>query len=269
MRLSIGSYTYTWAVGVPGYPSPAKRLEGEDLVNIAADVGVTVCQLADNIPLSSYPSSKLHSLSSKAADLNVELEIGTRGTDRITLETYLNLAVSLKARLVRTVLTSHDENQFKLTVNILKDVLPRFEDAGVLLSIENHDRHPTLYLRRLIEECSSSCLGVCLDTVNSFAALEAPNDVVDALGPFTNCLHIKDFEIVRLDHQMGFIIQGTPAGKGRLNIPRTLQVVSKHQSNISVILELWTPYCGSLEQTILKEASWAKLSIDYLRSVMK
>ena len=56
-------------------------------------------------------------------------------------------------------------------------------------------------------------VGICLDTVNSFGSLEGPEVVIETLAPYTVNLHIKDFDIRRTDHNMGFTIFGTPAGR--------------------------------------------------------
>ena len=50
MRAGLSSYTYTWAVGVPGY-SPARPLTLVQLLERAASLSVSVVQIADNLPL--------------------------------------------------------------------------------------------------------------------------------------------------------------------------------------------------------------------------
>ena len=62
-----------------------------------------------------------------------------------------------------------------------------------------------------------------MDTVNSFSALDSPDRVAEDLVPYLSNLHIKDFDITRVDHQMGFIVLGKPAGYGKLNIPALLE----------------------------------------------
>ena len=39
MRLGVGSYTYSWAIGVPGHP-PDLPMTAVDLLNTAAGLGV-------------------------------------------------------------------------------------------------------------------------------------------------------------------------------------------------------------------------------------
>jgi hypothetical protein len=50
MRLGIGSYTYAWAIGVPGYPPPPPPLTPQALLDRVAELGVRTVQLADNLP---------------------------------------------------------------------------------------------------------------------------------------------------------------------------------------------------------------------------
>jgi sugar phosphate isomerase/epimerase len=109
---------------------------------------------------------------------------------------------------------------------------------------------------------------VCLDTVNSFAALEPPEVVVRTLAPYTVNLHVKDFDVVRVGHQLGFSIEGKPAGKGRLDIPWTIEYLKSKGRDPNAILELWTPYAGTVELTIAREEEWAAESMRYLREII-
>jgi len=108
-------------------------------------------------------------------------------------------------------------------------------------------------------------VGVCLDTVNSLGAGEGTEYVVNLLSPYTVNLHIKDFEIKRVSHQMGFTILGTPSGKGDLDIPWLISKIKVFNPDISAILELWTPPEADIEDTVVKENNWALQSIEYLK----
>ncbi|NTW36601.1 MAG: hypothetical protein HGB17_10810, partial [Syntrophobacteraceae bacterium] len=50
MRLGIGSYTFPWAVGMPGH-RPAQPMTALDLLDKATQLGVGVVQICDNLPL--------------------------------------------------------------------------------------------------------------------------------------------------------------------------------------------------------------------------
>ncbi len=109
---------------------------------------------------------------------------------------------------------------------------------------------------------------MCLDTVNSFAALEPPDVVVKTLAPYTLNLHIKDFEIERIGHELGFSIIGRPAGEGRLDIKWIVNCIKEKKRDPNAILELWTPFTENLDKTIQLENRWAEKSIGYLKSVI-
>jgi sugar phosphate isomerase/epimerase len=56
----------------------------------------------------------------------------------------------------------------------LREVLPEFARAGVSIALENYEAYATRELAELVARIGSSHLGICLDTVNSFGALESP-----------------------------------------------------------------------------------------------
>jgi sugar phosphate isomerase/epimerase len=146
--------------------------------------------------------------------------------------------------------------------------LQALQRTEVVLAIENHDRFRAQDLLRILERLDSPYAGVCLDTVNSFGALEGPEAVVEALGPWVVNLHIKDFAILRAGHRMGFTIEGRPAGQGRLDVPWLLHRVRGLGRDPNAILELWTPPEGTLAETVAKEAAWAEESVRYLRGLI-
>jgi 3-oxoisoapionate decarboxylase len=269
MRLGVGSYTYTWAIGVPGYAAPARPLTAEHLIARAAALGVRLVQICDNLPLDPHDLSAAETLAEQAARANVTLETGTRGIGVAHLRAQLGLARSLRAALLRVVIdTAEHHPDADEVMRLLGEVLPEFEQAGVTLAIENHDRFRVQELARIVTTLASPCLGVCLDTANSFGALEGPDVVVGALAPLTVSLHIKDFTLARLPHQMGFLIEGCPAGQGRLDLPWLLKALSEAGRAPDAVLELWTPPEAEVEQTIAKEARWAEESVAYLRTLL-
>lgn len=109
---------------------------------------------------------------------------------------------------------------------------------------------------------------ICLDVGNSLGALEGPEVTVKTLAPLAANLHVKDFVIRRAGHQMGFIVEGRPAGQGQLDIPWVLEQVRNAGRDPNAILELWTPPEAELADTIAKEAQWAAASVSYLRRLI-
>jgi sugar phosphate isomerase/epimerase len=110
--------------------------------------------------------------------------------------------------------------------------------------------------------------GICLDTVNSFGALEGPEVVVRQLAPYTLNLHVKDFTIERVASKMGFILTGSPAGRGRLDLPWLLRQLRLAGRDVNAILETWPPFGRTLEETLARERSWVEASVRHLRQLI-
>jgi sugar phosphate isomerase/epimerase len=268
VQLGIGSWTYTWAIGVPGHP-PEHPMNAIGLLDRAADLGVYVVQVADNLPLDQLPPSELDAFAERAAELNISIEVGTRGIKHDNLRTYLELAQRLGSPILRVVIDTADHHpDVDEVIDNLKAIIPEFERADVCLAIENHDRFKAKTLAGIVERIGSQHVGICLDTVNSFGALEGPEMVLEALGPLVVNLHVKDFAIFRAGHLMGFTVEGRPAGQGRLNIPWLLEELRGLGLDPNAILELWTPPEERLSATITKEDAWAVTSVEYLRTLI-
>lgn len=268
MKLGLSTYTNTWSIGVPGQP-PACPMTALDLLAEADRLGMRVVQFADNLPLDQLAPGDLQAVQDSAERKGIQVEVGTRGIAPDHLRRYLDLAARFHSPILRIVVdtaTHHPEPEE--VAEILAPLEPDFLRAGVRLAIENHDRFQTRVLADLVYRLGTYWVGICLDTVNSFGALEGPQVVVDALGPLTVNLHFKDFTIFRASHMMGFTIEGRPAGQGKLNGPWLLNELARHGRDCNVILELWTPPEDTLEATIAKERRWAEESLSYLRTLI-
>lgn len=268
MELGIGSYSCAWAVGVPGYP-PVRPMSAMNLVDLAGEVGVRVVQIADNLPLGNLSERELDALRDRATARGVALEAGTRGIGRDHLARHIAICRRLGSRLLRVVVDTADDQPAPDEIVVrLREVVPELAKADVVLGVENHDRFTAGTLADIIRRAGSDRVGVCLDTVNSFGALEGPGVVVETLGPLTVNLHVKDFAISRLGHMMGFVIEGRPAGQGRLDVPELLSRLEAHGRCASAILELWTPYQGKVEETVRLERAWLDESVAYLKGLV-
>jgi 3-oxoisoapionate decarboxylase len=268
MQLGISSYTFTWAIGVPGHP-PEHPLTAIGLLERAAELGVSLVQMADNLPLERASAMELDAFQKRAAELQLTIELGTRGIDLDHLKNCLSLAQRLDAKLLRVVVdTATHHPDADTVVNNVSRLAPDLEKAGIKLAIENHDRYNTHTLVEILERIQNPAVGICLDTVNSFGALEGPEVVLERLGPWVINLHLKDFVIFRASHLMGFTLEGRPAGEGQLDIPHVLEKLRERGRQPNAILELWTPPSENLTATIAKEAAWAARSLAYLRQLI-
>ncbi len=241
-------------------------MTADDLLNKAIELGVHVLQIADNLPLDRLCDANLDRLIAHAGQSGIELELGTGGIDPQNLCKYLSLARKLNSPILRTVIDSPGrEPSVEEIVVTLAPLMPAFEQAGVRLAIENHDRFPAATLATILDRIGSPQIGICLDTANSIGCVENLATLLDLLGHQVVNLHVKDFAVFRPNHLKGFVVEGRPAGQGQLDIPGLLAQLKRLNRDVNAILELWPAPQADLVASIAKEEAWARESIRYLR----
>ena len=267
-RIGIGSWTYPWAVGTVRDCRPKQPMSPSGLVRQAAELGVKVVQIADNLPLDELTIAELKDLRMLSQDYGIDLQVGTRGVDRSHLLKYLEIALQLEARLIRTMESRQGLpaaiSEIEKNVSL---VLPEFIQAGVSIALENYEAYSTSDLAGLINTINNPKLGICLDVVNSLGALESTDQILENLASLTINLHLKDFTIQRLDHLMGFVLLGRPVGQGRLPLEQIFKRLARFQHRPDVIVELWTPFTKTLEETLALERTWATESLHHLSTL--
>jgi sugar phosphate isomerase/epimerase len=267
MLTGIGTYTYTWAIGVPG-SMPEKPMSVYSLIDKAVTLGVSCVQLADNCPLIDLQKKEWLLIRDYALQRNLSVEIGGRGLTEENLDKYIDLAAFFSSPILRMII---DQGDYKPhpdeVVGIIRNAQGKLASKYMILAIENHDRLPASTFRKIMEIVDSEHAGICLDCANSLGIGEGLDTVSGDLAPFTVNLHVKDFIVKRVSHMMGFVVEGTPAGRGLLNLPALLEKLKPYSRCRSAILELWTPPAGNLAETIEREDLWAKESIDYIKKV--
>lgn len=268
MRLGIGSYAYAWSIGVPDYPPP-QPMTAFDLLAEAERLGVRLVQVCDNLSLTRLSPAELDQFERRVSGAGMAVEVGMRGLQPDHVRAHLRLAQRFRSPFVRIVTDSAgDEPSPEEVVGRLRALLPEFQRAGVKLALENHDRFKARTLVGIIEQLGPEDAGICLDTVNSFGALEGPEVVVRQLAPYTLNLHVKDFTIERVASKMGFILTGSPAGRGRLDLPWLLRQLRLAGRDVNAILETWPPFGRTLEETLARERSWVEASVRHLRQLI-
>jgi sugar phosphate isomerase/epimerase len=266
MRSGISSYTYTWAIGVPG-KEPQKPMTVFELIEKAAEFQVPVVQLADNLPLHQLSFEQLTEIKMFANEREVQIEPGARKMTDELLEKYIGIAKLFDSPVLRFVIDGQDfEPSLEDVHQIIRNALPVLKEENVILAIENHDRFKAREFVSMVEKAGSNLVGICLDTVNSMGAGEGLETVIELLAPLTVNLHVKEFSVERVFHKMGFIIEGKPLGQGMLPVRELLEKVSPRCT--SAILEQWTPPEETISATIQKEDLWAIQSINYLKSIL-
>ena len=268
MFLGIGSYTFPWSV------SAEESVEGRicfanKLLQYAAENNIRFVQLGDNLPLHEWSDDHLKSFKNNADRLNIQIQVGTRKLVAEHTRLYITLASYFKSPFLRFVI---DDNDFHPSVTeVIQQIrllLPELQAANVVLAIENHDRFPAKTLEEIILSTDPQSVGICLDTANSLGAGEGIEHIVNVLAPYAVNLHIKDFVIRRVEHKMGFTIEGVTAGEGMLDIPWLVTALQKTQRCETATLELWSNREKDLETSIVIEKMKVEKSLQYLKTVI-
>jgi sugar phosphate isomerase/epimerase len=244
---------------------PAVPLDPWQLLDFAQMHGCTYLQLCDNLPLEGMPRGEVGRFANAAWEAGVTLGLGTRGVEPEHLARWLRLAKHFGAADLRTLLDSEDSHPTPdEAATWLKNAIPAYEEAGVMLNVENHNSRHAAELKAVMAEVGPS-LGVCLDTANSLGIGETFAEVVSLLEPYAACLHIKEHAARRLDTGLGFCIQGRSLGHGDMNQGAVMSLLEKHPG-IKVVLEQWPPQMATLEDTVRQEYEWAKAGVETLSS---
>jgi len=269
LKLGIGSWSVPWSVGVAGYPQPANPLGAIGLLDKAVEAGVSVVQIADNLPLHQFSDEELDRLRDAACARGVTLEAGTRGVEADHLARYIGIAHRIGARILRTVLSGSLCGPEKLAAAEagIRAVLPLLEREDVNLALENNEAFSAAEFAGLIQRLASPRVGICLDTANSLGRPETLETVAGQLAPYAFELHAKEYDIERVATRMGLSIVGKAAGDGRVDFDWVLAELRRHgHTEINVIVEQWPPFAGSIEETVRIEEEWLSRSVRFLRA---
>jgi sugar phosphate isomerase/epimerase len=260
--IGLSTYAYFWR-GSDRVPEPMTL---DDMMRDTAAQGVRLFQICDHAPLADYDDDRLRGLRALADELDLTLELGTRGTDPAVLRTYLRLAVALRASLVRSMWTAGDDRPDAIeTDRRLRTVLPEFEEAQVTLALETYEQVTSTELVAVVRSIGSDRLGIVLDPANTVANLEHPADVTARCAPYVKNWHVKDFAFSRKDGWVGFALTSTPLGDGRLDYDAMLALLEPEARGINQVVEHWLPWQDDPETTTRLEAEWTTLTIDHLR----
>ena len=269
-NLGISSYTFPFSCGTNKRIIPAKPFTPWDMVQKTQSFQVPVLQIADNLPLENLPKTELVQLGKYAEEQDIILETGFRRMDQDHLLQCIHVTKDVGSHFMRFVI---DGPGFIPSLpeicEIISSVLPLLEKENITLGIENHDRFYSREFAWIIQSLHSPYGGIVLDTANSLSKEEPVEQVFDHLIPFLVSFHAKDYTICRRTGEMGFVITGAPAGKGRLNFPHIFSRLKREAPRpCSIILESWMESLPSVAETLDRENQWAAEGISYLKKCL-
>lgn len=265
MKLGISSYTFPWAIGLPG-TQPDHPLQPGQLLEKARELGVGLVQFGPNMPLDRLSEKELREIVKEAGSMRIDIEMATEGIDPVPLRNQIRFAKRIGAILLKTTPErpiGRIPTQTEL-LSCLHAVVNELAEEKISLAIDN-SRIPAPELNELLGSIHSPWLGAAVDTANPLALPQGWQISLRVLGHCTLSLQIKDFVVQPEAHGMGFSVMGCPVGNGQLNIAWLVESFASLRIEPSVIVESWTPEQISLQETIDLEDAWAREGVNYLR----
>lgn len=161
--------------------------------------------------------------------------------------------VCLSGRRYENFKTKEEWNEFK--ANSRKSILlaePIARKHKVKLAIENHKDWKAAELAQIIQNLSSSWVGVTLDFGNNVSLLEDPMEVIRTLAPYAFSTHVKDMGVKPFAD--GFLLSEVALGTGIVNLKEAVALCQKHNPNVTFSLEMITR--DPLQIPCLEESYW-------------
>ena len=245
VRYGVSTYAFSRNIA-------AGRMGIDELVAWAVSHNVHTIQFCENLP---WPFDRV-------IPEGIQIETGCRVIG-VHLLDHLEFAVRTGGDFVRLVIDDRDDHpSLEEAIARLQPYAHQFQNKGVILAIENHDRFPAAALRAAVEELGTDAVAIVLDTTNSLGCLEGTETVVTHLGPVTVNLHVKEVTAIRKPDMLGFDIIGAPLGEGQIAWPA---VISQLPNLRSATLEQWVPQGPEALDIELK---WATQGMQFLKSLV-
>ena len=261
MTIGLSTYSFFWQ----WHETAPEPLTLAQMVDKTASWDVRLLQICDYPLVEQLDDDEVREIRSRAAGHQVDLELGTRGVQPAHLERYLRLAQLLGADLVRSMVRS---DEAATAVDLLRQVVPAYEQAGVRLALETYEQVPTTQLLEMVRDVDSPSLGICLDPGNSVAALETPRSTIDLTADTSSTCTSRTSP--SLDRAAGSASRWPgPPGRGpaRPDVPD--ERVRPDERGINQIIEHWLVWQGDSATTCALEDEWTLHNLDVLRDLEK
>ena len=127
MAIGLSTYAFFWRSSTR-VDAP---LSLHDMLKQTNELGCKAFQICDYPGVESLTPAELTDLRGTAADLDIELELGTRGVQPEHLHRYLDICSQLGAKTLRSMLnTATHKPTSGEAVAMLKEAMPAFESRG-------------------------------------------------------------------------------------------------------------------------------------------
>jgi 3-oxoisoapionate decarboxylase len=224
-------------LGMDNFAVRAMGWKAAELIDYAASLKLDTLFISDLDAFESLEDGPLRELKRKADGAGLNLYVGSwsicptsktfkpnRGTAEEHLRLGLRVARALGSPVFRVILGNSEDRkteggiQARIAdmVAVLKKCRREVLDSGLKVAVENHsgDMH-SWELLQLIDAAGRDIAGANLDTGNAAWTVEDPMDVLETLGPVTECSSLRDNMVWEVPD--GATVQWTAAGDGLID----------------------------------------------------
>lgn len=255
MKPGVTSFVFRYLLLDPCRPAAL-----EEMLEKVRDLKLSRLQVCENAAPLKVTNERWQDFVRKAQDFGIEISLGCKTLDPVTLEAYLARASKIPSKTLRVVLEAETGPPTQEGIDdFLTEAVKLAEKYGMRLAIENHFDISTKALVASVRSLPAEIVGFCLDVANSLRRFEPVDFVFESLGSRAYCYHLKDFKVKGSD--VGFSVVGTPLGEGDLDLHWALKTILSIDSEPEVYLETWVPSTGALEKDIEHEWEWLSQSI--------
>jgi sugar phosphate isomerase/epimerase len=203
------------------------------------------------LPIAMLQGEDIDAIARYAIEQRLFITLETEGYDPIRLQEAIALAKQLGVRTIRTFaggarlggdrrpLAGRWQPFLQTVLKGLQETMTVAEQAGINLTLENHQDLASEELLWLCETIGSPYFGITLDTGSTLATVEDPLDFVRKLIRYVKHVHLKDYQIYL--SKEGYYLVRCSLGHGVIDFPSIFQMLSMHP-DITMSIEL-----GALE----------------------
>jgi len=262
MRIGTTSFGFRYA-----FLDQAKAPTLSEMIRQAHAAGIERLQICENTRPLEVPRREWLDAQHCAADLGMELQLGCKTLKPTEAERYIQLAQELSFDQLRIVMEDPDHREHatrETVVRLLEATVPKIQNAGLRLAIENHFDISSTLLVEVAAPYPANVVGFCVDTANSLRSFEPTGEVLRLLGGRAFCYHLKDYRVI--GSMVNFSVVGAPLGEGALDLDACLDDIFSRQPIPPLFVETWTPSEDDREKDIALDAEWVRRSVQNLRA---
>ena len=265
-------------LGFDNFSIRAFNYKALQLIDYAASQNVDVLLLSDLDVYESLEDDHLEAIRNQAEQAGIELQVGT-GSICPTSRSYnrerwgpaedharllIHMAQRLGSPVARCYLGTRDDRDapggiyrhIEQTVDVLKAVRSRAEDANVKIAVENHAGDMQAWeLVELIEAAGREFVGATMDPGNATWTIEDPMLNLELLGPYALTTGIRDSAV--WESEGGAISMWTNMGRGSVDWPAYVKRFGELCPKTPFVLEIIS-YRWANESRYLEPQFWSR-----------